>query len=137
MLTHAVWQTIFLTNSGAGFIISSIDIIAMLGSAYYLMFASLRATNNWMEFITMRMGFSVYAGWLTAATILNISFVLQWAGLKGPDLAISEEIIGVIKIWLAFVVYEFVSYFDRNPIYGAVFIWVLAAIMVSINDERP
>jgi len=139
MMFHSIWMVLFLTNSGAGFILSSIDIIAMLVTAYYLMFASMRSSNNWIEFITMRLGFSIYAGWLTAATILNVSFALRWLGIQGPisNLFFTEEIFGVIKIWGAFMLYEFVSYFDRNPVYGGVFIWVLIGIMVDIKDNRP
>lgn len=110
----------------------------MLVTAYYMMFAADRSTNNLIEFITMRGGFSIYAGWLTAATILNVSFLMRWLGIQGPisNLLFTEEMLGVIKIWMAFAVYEFVSYFDRNPVFGGVFIWVLAGIMVDIEDNR-
>ena len=111
----------------------------MLGTALYMMFAADRSSNNWIELITMRGGFSIYAGWLTAATILNVSFAMRWLGIQGPisNLVISEENLGILKIWLAFAVYEFISYFDRNPVYGGVFVWVLIGIMVDINDTRP
>lgn len=78
MTLHAFWNVIFLTNSGPGYYISLVNIIAMLGTSYYMMHVSMRSTVNWIEFITMRLGFSIYSAWLTAATILNITYTMKW-----------------------------------------------------------
>lgn len=37
---------------------------------------------NLIEFVSIRIGFSLYAGWVTAASILNISIAFKSAGLN-------------------------------------------------------
>ena len=110
MSAHALVQAFFVTNSGPGFYISCITIIVMLGTAYYMMSVSMRASVNWIEFITMRLGFSIYAAWLTAATILNITYTLKWTIKANPKTNFwnYEEAYGIVVIWLAFGLYEFV-----------------------------
>lgn len=139
MALHALWNITFLTDSGAGFYISLINIMAMLGTAYYLMSVSMRSSVNWIEFIGMRLGFSVYSGWLLAATIVNFSFALKWTIESDPITGFwgGEEVYGIVVVWLAFFMYEFVSYYDKNPVFGLVYIWVLSAIMSDINAKRP
>ena len=110
MSVHAFWNATFLTNSGPGFYISLINILVMLGTAYYMMHVSMRASVNWIEFITMRLGFSIYTGWVTAATILNITYTLRWTFKANPKTNFwnYEEAYGIVVIWLAFGLYEFV-----------------------------
>lgn len=136
MLAISAWQYIYLTNSNAGMIVSCLDIFIVLATAVHMLQLSLRETNNWMEVLAIRTGFSIYSGWLTSATILNISFVLQAFGLKGPDLAISEEAWGVAIVWIAFALYNLISYWEKDPVYGAVYIWALGAIFAEVNETK-
>lgn len=136
MVSNAAWQLIYLTNSMAGMVISCLDVFVMLGTAIYMIWVSVRSTNNWLEAIVIRTGFSIYAGWLTAATILNVSFVLLGFGLKGPGLFLSEETFGCIMIWVAFAIYNFTAYWDRNPVYGLVFLWANGAIYERVTREK-
>jgi len=110
MSVHAFWGFLFLTNSGPGFVLSTINIMVMLGTSYYLMHVSMRASVNWIEFITMRLGFSIYSAWLTTATIINISYTFKWAIKPNPKTNFwnYEEAYGILIIWLAFGLYEFV-----------------------------
>ena len=39
---------------------------------------------------SLRLGFSVYSGWLTTATILNTCFVLKGAGFNETEMNIDE-----------------------------------------------
>jgi len=139
MSVHTFWNLIFLTNSGAGFYLALIDIIVMLVTGYKLMAASMRNSVNWIEFITMRIGFSIYSAWLVAATILNITFVLKWTIKGDPKTGFweNEEAYGIVVVWLAFLLYNFVSYYDKNPVFGLIYLWVLAAIMSDIEAKRP
>lgn len=136
IIALSAWQYIFLTNTTAGFIISTLDIFVVLATAISMLWLSLRATNNWLEVIVIRTGFSIYGGWLTAATILNISFVFKVCGLGGPNLPLSEEWFGVIIVWVAFAIYNLISYWERDPIYGAVYLWALGAIFAEVDAEK-
>ena len=89
-----------------------------------------RAPVSMTEFIGLRCGFSIYGGWLTAATILNISIVFKDLGLSDENgISPSEDIYTVIMLWVALAVYITVSYMERNPLYGAIYLWVLYGIM--------
>ena len=48
----------------------------MLVSALYIAWVANRATVNWIELILIRIGFSLYSGWLTAALLLNFTQLL-------------------------------------------------------------
>lgn len=74
------------------------------------------------------MGFSIYSGWVTAATILNVSILLKSLGMKDPDLAYSEESISVVILCVAEVIYLITTAVENNPLFGLVYIWVLLAI---------
>ena len=97
-----------------------------------MLYLSLRATNNWFEVIAIRTGLSIYCGWITSATILNIAFVLKAFGVKGDSLPLSEEWFGVITIWVAFALYNLIAFFERDPVYGAVFLWALGWIFAEV-----
>ena len=70
----------------------------------------------------LRGGMSIYAGWLTAATILGMANALKFLGmseLNGYD----EEMWTVAMLWTALVVFSLTAILNDDFIYGAVFIW--------------
>ena len=95
---------------------------------------STRAKVNAIEFISLRMGFTIYTGWVTAATILNTTFFLKSVGMKGASAGFDETTWVCIVFYVALVVYILASFMERNPLYGAVYIWVLFAIR---NRQSP
>lgn len=137
MLINSVWLVLFQTNTVWGFALGLIDIIAMLSSNLYMMESSTTNYVSATEFIGMRGGFSVYAGWVTAATILNATYLLKKAGVADPDIPyVDEEQITVAIIWIALVIYNVRSYWSRNPLYGSIFIWVILAIRNNIVNNK-
>jgi len=91
MMINSVWLVIFQTNTVWGFTIGLIDIIAMLTSNIFMMVQSINSPVNQTEFIAMRGGFSIYSGWVTAATILNICYMLKSYGMADPDIPYVDE----------------------------------------------
>jgi len=83
--------------------------------------------NNW-EFISLRIGFSIYTGWVTAATILNAVFLLKSWGFKNPNAGLSENEWCPVLSWIAMVIYMVATFMERNPVYGIIFLWATAAI---------
>ena len=72
-------------------------------------------------------------GWGTAALILNIAFMLKSWGVVGDF----EVTVSVIILWVALVIYVIYSFLERNPLFGAVYIWVLFAIRDFENMHAP
>jgi polyferredoxin len=136
-MTNAGWLFTFQFNNTPAFIVSSIIIIAMWITTYEMMEASIENKVNWVEFITMRLGFSLYCGWVTTATILNFIFISEglrkdMAGFdEGEYQKYSEEedsTKSIIILYFALIVYVTITTLSRNPVYGMVFLWALKAI---------
>lgn len=112
------------------------DIVVMLASALYMMYVSNRMEVNGTEWVFIRGGLSIYCGWLTAATILNFTATLKHFGFDGFSWY-SEEAITITILYIAALIYNLTSYIELNPLYGAVFIWVVVAIRNEIINSRP
>lgn len=74
----------------------------------------------------MRIGFSLYAGWQTAATLLGVA---QWLRQDVITDSSFEAIYGSNLIWIAWPVYILATLREEEPIYGAVWSWVLFAVI--------
>lgn len=83
----------------------------------------------------MRIGFSLYAGWVSSATLLNFSYVLAALGMREPRY--NEEKWTIIILWVAFGIYNVASYLERNPLYGSVLIWTILAIRNNVMKMKP
>ena len=86
--------------------------------------------NIW-EIISLRIGISIYTGWVTVATILNVSFFLKSLGFKDPNAGFTENQWCPIILWIALVIYWTVTWLERNPAYGIVFLWAVIAIRAN------
>jgi hypothetical protein len=73
--------------------------------------------------------FSIYLGWITVATIANITVFLVSIGFKGGG--ISEPIWAAIAIILGTVIGLYRMNVGRNLIYGAVFVWAFLGIYIK------
>lgn len=133
MLLNGLWLVLFQTNTKIGFVLAMIDISALLYTNFLMMMSSTRAKVNACEFISMRIGFAVYCGWVNSATILNIIYLSISFDIKCAN----EEQIGVFTLWVAFIVYNAVTFLERNPIYGAIYIWTTYAIKRNIEMNKP
>jgi hypothetical protein len=128
MVLNAVWLILFMLNGTLGFTLSGIDIFAMLASQFYIMRKSCEVKVNIVEFVAIRIGFTLYTGWVTAATILGVTYFLLSLGMKNPNAGFDESTWSVIILWVALMIYVAASIYERNPLYAAVYIWVVFAI---------
>lgn len=138
MLGNATWLILFQTNNMYGQMAALVDIIGMLASNVYIMMQSTRTNVDLFELISLRGGFSIYSGWVTAATILNATYVLQQLGVGDPNIpfGLDEEKVTIGVLWTALVIYNLVAYGERNPLYGGVFIWVILAIRNNVETNK-
>lgn len=136
MAANGTWFVFRGLNNEIGQWIKLLLILAMLATGLYIQVVSNRASVNWFEFITIRLGVSIYSGWLLAATYLQADGLISYYGM-GPLWGFSYETIGVIFAWIALSIYTVISYVDRNPIFGFAFTWAMTAILVDIKTKRP
>ena len=73
--------------------------------------------------------FSIYLGWITVATIANISDVLYF--VKWDRFGIAPEIWMIIMLAAVVVIAAWMSFSRRDVAYAAVLLWALAGISVK------
>ena len=103
-----------------------------------MLWVSLDSSCNWFELVVLRGGLSIFGGWVTAATLLNTGVMLKSFGIDDSTLPpeFNEEMITVITMWVAFVFFELFTYVSRDPLFGAVYLWVLAAIWDNVTGKK-
>ena len=70
---------------------STIIIIGMLTTACLIVKKASENKLSKASLIGLRCGMTIYSGWLTVATIINITFVLKFYGLIEKDADIDES----------------------------------------------
>ena len=100
----------------------------MLLLALEMMIPFSRTKLNTFEALVCYPAFSLYAGWLTSATILGFCFCLSNAGLNEKE-GTNETTYAIIMYWVAEVVFMIASYREQNVVYGSVWIWTAFNIM--------
>ena len=77
--SNLIWNKLFY---GCWFLISAADILVMLSSGLYMLVKISRSHLNIVECICFYGGVSIYTGWVTVATILNLSYVFKDLGMS-------------------------------------------------------
>ncbi len=80
----------------------------------------------------VRLPFSLYAGWLTVATILNVGGVLAVNGWDG--FGISYPMWGVVMLLVGAALGLATRFRWRDPVYGGVFVWAYVGIVIARID---
>jgi len=85
------------------------------------------------EKLTVHVPFSVYLGWITIASIANVSVTLVSAGWDG--FGISQETWAALIIIIALLITLLVMTTRKDVAYGLVIIWALVGIAVKQRDN--
>jgi chromate transport protein ChrA len=97
--------------------------LTIFTTGFRMLYLSLRDKVNVAELILVRCQLSIFVGWVTAATILNIAIVLKSViGLEGESL---ENFLSWTILAAAFVIYAGLVFHEKNPLYGLIYAWVL------------
>lgn len=76
--------------------------------------------------------FSIYLGWITAATITNAAYVLTDAGWSG--FGIGAQTWAIIMLAITAVLAGYIVYTRRDIAYGLVIFWAVTSIAVRHSD---
>lgn len=129
MCFSSTWRLIFKQNTLTAFYVSCADIFIMLGTSFYMMAVITRTKMaNFFEAFVLYVGFSMYAGWLTTATVLNIMFCVKGSGFSQDLMDIDESEIACYILWAITIIYMVVSYVESNVVYALVWLWASVAI---------
>ncbi|SHE97987.1 tryptophan-rich sensory protein [Alkalibacter saccharofermentans] len=78
------------------------------------------------ELIFVKWPFSIYAGWVTVATVANVTALLVKIGWDG--FGFSEEFWAVVMIFVATLIVSIVVASKRDMAFGSVFLWTVFGI---------
>lgn len=84
-------------------------------------------SGEWVALIGLRGGMSIYAGWLTAATILGAANMFKHIGMSEEN-GWNEEDWTIALLWIALFLFAAFTYLIKDPVYGAVLLWASVAI---------
>ena len=126
-LLNAAWIVVF---GNLLFTLSLVIIVGMLVTALR-MHRTLEISETRVFGLerALRLPFSLYAGWLTVATIVNAAGVLEVNGWGGPSLF--YPVWGVAMLLVASVIGLATRFTWRDPVYGGVFVWALTGVAVA------
>lgn len=129
-LLNGAWLLVF---NNLLFTLSALVIIGMLITALGIHRAlsightSVTGLERWL-----RAPFSLYAAWLTVATVVNVSGALELAGWGG--FGVSFATWGALMLIIATLIGLFARFRLNDPVYGGVFVWAFIAIAVASNQ---
>ncbi|ANU23989.1 tryptophan-rich sensory protein [Planococcus donghaensis] len=104
------------------------SIVAMLGYLIALIILYLQYANSEKSF-TERLPISINMGWISVATIANISFVLTYYNWNGWGL--SDQLWTVIMLTVATALALHIRFHHMDIPYAAVFIWAFIGIAIK------
>ena len=132
-LANTVW--IFCWHYGY-FALSVAVMAVLLGSliAIYWRLGTGRTAVSGAEQWAVRVPFSIYLGWITVATIANVTVLLDYVNWSGWGIA--PEIWTVIMLAVAVVVAGLMALRHRDIAYLLVLVWAFAGIGVK-QAETP
>lgn len=121
-----LWQYLYIELSLVAMVLMLITLIVIYRKTRLI--ANPTSGENWL----VKLPFSIYLGWISVATIVNVSVVLEknhWEGwgLSGSTWAVIMLCVGTL---LAVVV----SYPYRDSIYPLVFVWAFIAIALEQKE---
>jgi hypothetical protein len=85
-----------------------------------------KPATGWPQWLSMDAPFSLYLGWITAATLLNLAAVFYSRGQYPGGLALDQW--ALISVAAAIAIYAWVGTLTRDPIYCGVYVWASVAI---------
>lgn len=108
--------------------------LIVLGSllAIYLRLAEGRARASAAERWLVHLPFSIYLGWITVATIANITDLLYYLGWQ--DIGTGGQIWAVVLLAVATLIAAFIAFTQRDAAYLLVLVWAFIGIWVKQAD---
>ncbi|MBN1891764.1 MAG: tryptophan-rich sensory protein [Clostridiales bacterium] len=116
------------------FLVSVILILALLLCLILISMSLRKKSLSFSEKLLIRLPFSIYFGWITIATIANITTFLVSIGWSGGGL--SESLWTIVMI----IVGTFIAFgtvlFAKDPAYGLTVVWAFAGIGIKHLDPN-
>ena len=125
-----------ITFAQEWFVVNNLILIGQLASGLWIYRALGRERDSgaWLERF-IRIGVSVYAGWLTVATVVGTAATLHAVGWSGFGLGATTWT--ALLLVVATAIGLSVRTGQRDPAYGVVFVWAFVAIALNDDSALP
>jgi hypothetical protein len=133
-VAQILWVFLFLSRF---FVLSTVAMFAILIPLVLLYFKleiSLNPISKQHKWF-INFPISVYFGWITVASILNVALALSW--IKWNGFGINNIVWTVIMIIIAAIIGILIRINRQDKVYSGVFIWALIAITIRHLDTLP
>ena len=124
-----LWQFEYLT-------VSVVLMFLLLASliAIYVRLGIGKAKVGLADRLAVHLPFSVYLGWITVATIANVSAALVWLDWDGAG--ISAETWAILVVVVALIITALMLFTRKDFAYSLVIIWALVGIAVRQSGNQ-
>ena len=132
-LANIAWLFLWHWEYFAFTLVAMVALLLLLIGIYLLLGTGrtrVRGVETWL----VRVPFSIYLGWITVATIANVTSLLDHLGWNGWG--ISPVAWAVIMLVVAIIVASLVSITRGDIAYVAVIVWAFAGIAVKHSDTQ-
>jgi hypothetical protein len=130
-LANSVWIFLWHYEQFVGTLGAMLVLLATL-IAVYLRLGTGQSRVSAAETWAVRIPFSIYLGWITVATVANVTDVLDFVGWNG--FGIRPEIWMVVILAAVLVIAVLMNFTRRDIAYAAVLLWALAGIAVKFPN---
>ena len=124
-----VWHYEFVPVSLAVMLVI-IGFLIVIYSRLFPSYTNASVVERW----TTHIPFRIYLGWITVATIVNVTVLLDYSGWGGGGIA--PEMWTAIMLGVATIVGLFFSLVNRDMAYGLVLVWAFIGIAVKHSGVR-
>jgi len=131
-LANSMWIFLWHYELFVGTLGAMLILLATL-IAVYLRLGIGRTKASTGETWAVRVPFSIYLGWITVATVANVTDVLSY--LKWNGFGISEATWMVIILGAVLVIAGLMNFLRRDVAYAVVILWALAGIAARFPAE--
>lgn len=131
-LANSMWIFLWHYELFTGTLAAMLVLLASL-IATYIRLNTRQAKVSTSETWLVRVPFSIYLGWITVATIANVTDVLSY--LKWNQFGHSDGTWMLIILFAVVVIAGLMSFTRRDIAYAAVILWALAGIGVKFPQQ--
>jgi hypothetical protein len=134
-IANSVWVILFVYN----YIWISTAVIVVLLFSLIMIYRNLGIgvrEVDWQEQWAAHIPFSIYLGWVSVATVANLSAALYESGYELSFLGINADLWAAIMMAVAAVLAFVMLYFRRDLAYALVVIWAVVGIYARPFDTE-
>ncbi|MGA2503749.1 MAG: tryptophan-rich sensory protein [Anaerolineales bacterium] len=131
-MANSMWIFLWHYERFVGTLAAMLVLLASLLATYLRLGigkTKVSAAENWL----VRVPFSIYLGWITVATIANVTDVLSF--IKWNQFGYSDGTWMIVILFAVVVIAGLLSFTRRDIAYAAVILWALAGIGVKFPHQ--